>query len=606
MMQSVVLTALQQHAIVPFYSRSLVPVQRTQADEEIVKFAYCMAIGEQRYFDLMESLEQRLHELLMEDEFAAQDAQSRGAITAELEALEDHFSNAMSLLDLNGRQKDSVPFSEKIMLSSDTPAALVDREGRVVLANEPARIAFGFAVGSFVSADLFEAGQHSNFLSNLARINDFAENKVISMFGMQAPDMADPLHIAMMRIDRLGGDALSYLEVARVNWLPEKAAHFQSLFGLTPSEMDITKGLVRGDTLADIAGKRGRSVGTVRQQMKQLLSKLELRSQTELVCLYSGVVKYDGYVAKDTASTATDNTFETNRLSSFTLSDGRRLEYELAGYPGDQPVLYLPALLGGSVITEEMTAALAQNGLRLIIPWRGPLGRCDGQGPPELQRLEDYASDIASFLDHLGIERIAVMGHITSAMYAYALGRFLPDRISHVINVNGIVPVNSGSHVKMLNRTERLRFHIYRHLPKVTGMVMHSMLKVVDSGQDLEFMRVFLKQNPEDLATIDREDIQRTFRAAHDYITINGFGSFIHELTIASLDWQSVIDELPCPLLNMVGEKNLSFTPELARTFEAEKGLNLNLEVIERAGHLALYQRPNLIIRKLAEFVRSA
>ena len=581
-------------------------MQRSQADEEIVKFAYCMAIGEQRYLDLFASLKKRLEELLEQDEAAAQDAQSRAEITAELEALEDHFSNALSLLDLSGRQKDSVPFSFKMMEASEAPAALVDREGRVVVANPPARNAFGFEAGEFVSQTLFEHGQHANFLNNLGKIEEFAENKVISLFGLYAQGRDDPLHVAMMRVDQLEDGALGYLELAKINWLPEKAAHFQSLFGLTQAEMDITKGLVNGTSLNAIAEKRGRSVGTVRQQVKQLLAKLELRSQTELVCLYSGVVKYDGYVGagKSLPSQVQDSTAAT--VLAIDLPDGRKLEYELAGAPGDTPVLFLPALLGGSAVSEEMVAAMARCGLRLIIPWRPLMGNTDGCGAPQMERFRDYASDIAALLDRMGIEKTAVLGHITSAMYAYALGAHLPSRISHVVNVNGIIPVNSGAHVKMLNPAERLRFHVHRHLPKIASLVMSSMLRVVDSGQDREFLQVFLQKNPEDLETIKRPEIQQKFRTTHSHITANGFAGFSHEITLASLDWQPLISGLACPVLNLVGEKNLSFTPELLRTFEAEKGIDLQLEVIERAGHLALYQKPDFVMPRIAQFIRAS
>lgn len=578
-------------------------MNRSQADEEIVKFAYCMAIGEQRYLQLFASLKRRLEELLEQDELAASDAQGRAEITAELETLEDHFSNALSLLDLSGRQKDRVPFSHKMMQASDTPAALVDREGRVAATNSAAHDAFGFEVGEFVSEALFERGQHKNFLNNLSRIESFSENKVISLFGLYEGESDDPLHMAMMRVDQLEGEVLGYLEVAKINWLPEKSAHFQSLFGLTQAEMEITKGLVNGVSLNAIAQKRGRSVGTVRQQMKQLLSKLELRSQTELVCLYSGVIKYDGYAA-DGPGVAPSREDKAAPILAFECSDGRTLEYELVGAPGDTPVLFLPALLGGSAVPEVIKAQLAQNGLRLVIPWRPFMGNSDGCGPPFFERFEDYARDIGELLTHLGITRIAVLGHITSAMFAYGLAKYQPARISHVVNVNGIIPVNSGAHVKMLGSAERLRFHIHRHLPKVAGLVMNSMLRVIDSGQDFEFLTVFLQKNPVDLETINCPDIQRTFRKTHAHITANGFAGFSHEITLASLDWQALLGELSCPVLNLVGEKNLSFTPELLRTFEAEKALDLKVEVIESAGHLALYQRPEVIFPRLAQFIR--
>ena len=572
-------------------------------DEEIVKFAYCMAVGEQRYMELFASLKERFTQLVEQDEMAASDAQVHADILCELEALEDHFGNARSLLELSGRQRDSVPFSQKLIDASETPAALVDASGRVVVANDAAQNVLGFKTGSRVRSDIFEHGQHDNFLSNLRKIDQFPENKVISLFGLYVDDADTPVHMAMTRADTLNGEAVGYLTIAKINWLPEKSEQFQSLFKLTPSEIDITKGLVNGHSLGTIAEKRGRAVGTVRQQMKQLLAKLELRSQTELVCLYSGIVKFDGYVEPAQVPAKEAGDYAENERIAFSLSDGRRLDYELVGDPSHQPILFLPALLGGTVVTDAMRAELDRQGLRLIMPWRPLMGDSDSAGRAKLSRLADYARDIEVVLDNCGVDHIMVVGHITSAMWAYALGCHLPTRITKVANVNGIIPVNSGPHVKMLNPSERLRFYVHRHLPKVASMVTHSMLKVVDSGQDLEFLEVFLDKNPMDLETIREEEIQQRFRAMHDFITRAGFQAFSHEVSLAALDWQDMIEGLPCPLLNVVGEHNLSFTPEVLRCFEKDKRLDLRLRAIEGAGHLALYQKPNVVFGMLAEFL---
>ena len=187
------------------------------------------------------------------------------------------------------------------------------------------------------------------------------------------------------------------------------------------------------------------------------------------------------------------------------------MEYELVGAPGDRPVLFLPALLGGSAISDAMAYTIAQSGLRLIMPWRPLLGRGVSCGAPTPARFEDYARDIVELLDYLNIDKVPVFGQFTSAMFAYALGHHLPDRISHVANINGIVPVNSGAHVKMLERGERMRFYIHRHLPKIASMVIVSMLRVIDSGQDIELLRVFLKDSPQDLETLSDKEIPRPF-----------------------------------------------------------------------------------------------
>ncbi|MEO9463245.1 MAG: LuxR C-terminal-related transcriptional regulator [Marinomonas sp.] len=572
------------------------------SDEEIVKYAYCMAVGEQRYGELFTSLRDRVADLVGADATPALDAAGEEQVPPELQALEAHFDNAHSLLANSGRRRGSAAFSLKAIDSNDAPAALIDDEGRVIHANAPAASILGFEKDAFLTEDAFEPGQLRNLLGNLAKIEQFPANTVISLFGAYSLRSDDLLHLALTRVDQISGATVGYLTAAKINWVPEQSDYFQSLFKLTPTEMEITKALVNGNSLTQIAQQRGRSIGTVRQQAKQLLAKLDLRSQTELVCLYSGIVKYDGSALSEAASEF-DTAQTAARVKSFELHDGRGvLEYEIAGDPADRPMLFLPALLGGTALTETMRQSLRDNRIKLIMPWRPGMGNSPIPPRASLDEITDHARDIEQLLDHLNIAQLPVIGNITSAMFAYGLGTSLPGRISAVANINGIVPINSGGHVKMLDPSERLRFYVHQHLPKVAKMMTRSMLNVVDSGQDMEFLEVMLNKNPHDLVTITDAEIMETFRDAHDFITLTGFDAFSHEISLAALDWQHLIEQLPCPLLNVVSDGNLSFTPRLLRVFEQEKRVDLNMEVIEQAGHLALYQRTEAIFAKIAAF----
>jgi DNA-binding CsgD family transcriptional regulator/PAS domain-containing protein len=57
------------------------------------------------------------------------------------------------------------------------------------------------------------------------------------------------------------------------------------LFGLTSAEAYLAEGLSRGQTLSSVAVARGTSIGTARQQLKQIFRKTEVDSQRELMGL---------------------------------------------------------------------------------------------------------------------------------------------------------------------------------------------------------------------------------------------------------------------------------------------------------------------------------
>ena len=63
----------------------------------------------------------------------------------------------------------------------------------------------------------------------------------------------------------------------------------QSIYGLTPALADVANGLLKGYSLEYIATLRNVSIGTVRQQLKSILSKTETQKQSDLVRLLLSV-----------------------------------------------------------------------------------------------------------------------------------------------------------------------------------------------------------------------------------------------------------------------------------------------------------------------------
>jgi len=62
-----------------------------------------------------------------------------------------------------------------------------------------------------------------------------------------------------------------------------------SLFDLTPSEIDVAHGIAAGLTVGQIAAQRGRSVATVRNQLRGVLAKTGSSRQADLILLLKGL-----------------------------------------------------------------------------------------------------------------------------------------------------------------------------------------------------------------------------------------------------------------------------------------------------------------------------
>lgn len=68
----------------------------------------------------------------------------------------------------------------------------------------------------------------------------------------------------------------------------------QSLFDLTPAELVVAKAIAAGQTLAGIAARSGRSIHTVRDQLKSVMSKTGSARQAELIVLMQQLGRING------------------------------------------------------------------------------------------------------------------------------------------------------------------------------------------------------------------------------------------------------------------------------------------------------------------------
>ncbi len=568
--------------------------QSVTRDEDIIKLAYAMAVGPQRFGELLEALGSRLEDTLD----AANTLSGEDLISAELmrpsfAPLETHFENALSLMQAGGRRQNTAHASIKVIESDDRPSALVTQTGKVICANTAAQDVLGLHKDMTLSDDLFERGHLKSLMTNLAALDRFEENKIISILGMINPDSDETVKIALTKAYGTQNEIFGHISAINISWFPHIARQFQTLFKLTPVELEITRAVVTGVALVDLAKQRKRAVGTVRLQAKKLLTKLNLRSQTELACLYSGFSKFNLTTIIDgDSSVDTRHQVEQGLLIR---SESRVLDYEIAGPADGRPVLFLPALIGGTAITPQVNQALLDQNVRLIMAWRPGLSQSGPDGAPDMASFARYASDIEALLDELKIPSCPVIGHITSAMFAYGAAKYLPGRISKLVCVNAIVPTHKGPHMALLEKNERLRILLVRHTPKIGRMVIHAMLSKVDAGYDEEFLTVFL-DNQLDYQTLQDQAIRRTFREAFSRTTLQGYECFVHELSQAALNWGPLTDDLHCPVTLLVGEHNPVYTPDLVRAYARQKP-GVDVHHVPETAHLLFYQAPASILQ---------
>ncbi len=103
-----------------------------------------------------------------------------------------------------------------------------------------------------------------------------------------------------------------------------------------------------------------------------------------------------------------------------------------------RPVLLLHQTASSSVMWERVMRALP-DGLRLIAMDTPGFGESDGPGALPKDGLGYYADRVAGFLDALGVDRAAIIGHHTGAMIGAELAAAHPDRVERLVLIGCVV-----------------------------------------------------------------------------------------------------------------------------------------------------------------------
>ena len=122
------------------------------------------------------------------------------------------------------------------------------------------------------------------------------------------------------------------------------------------------------------------------------------------------------------------------------------------GRPGELPLLLLHQSPASTRQFESAFKPLVARGIRFIAIDTPGFGFSDPS--PSIPKLEDWASSFAAVLDHLGLERVDVLGHHTGALNATELTLQFPQRVRRLI-LNGPFPVTEEERAKFIAAGDR-------------------------------------------------------------------------------------------------------------------------------------------------------
>ena len=293
---------------------------------EIVDRLYEVALDPIRLEDLLVVWEERVSQLRL--------GPVDQAIELDDPEIDAHVSRARVFLDRYEATRSAGGLRD---LLDDIPraAAFVSDGGpRITACNRPAARAFGLQEGGPVTALPFDAEDIGTLQAAIRKVASGRAEQSLTL-RIRSSLTGSPV---ILRIARLEEKGLALVLSTELFWPDDFGQTVQEAFGLTAAEVDIVRGITLGLPLKDIAEQRGRSIETVRTQLRSILAKTETHGQSELVRVVLGLME----VTQIPIGAAPPGVTGALRPISFQQVKGpagRRLEYIEFGDPKGAPVL---------------------------------------------------------------------------------------------------------------------------------------------------------------------------------------------------------------------------------------------------------------------------
>ena len=556
---------------------------------DVIDRLYEVAVDPMRYEALLDHWE-----AMIAPQRAAANSGAQPALG--LRHLEGHFQRADRVLD---RVIDDPGLTgpAAMLAQIDRAAALaIDRSLTVIEVNTAAASVFGVTKGARV-ADLGLAEGEAERVADAVR-RMFGANGSSAAVLRSRSARSDRLVLLHLRLQRPEGGAPFVLAVSsELGWPAGFTDVLRQAFDLTPAEAEVMRALTEGQAVPEIAEARGRSVETVRAQLKSLMSKTETRSQSELVRLTLSTMEMtqfsqDASESVGAASTGFD-TLEPRPFQTLTLPDGRRLDYLILGDPAGRPVFYLPLDYGLVRWPSSAEAEAARRGIKVIVPVRPGYGKST-----PLPRGTPYIAQVVEDLEHLvtvlGTGPLPVVSLGGDSHIAVHWATSFPGRITALIACAGVLPLTRPEQYERMDKWHRFILAGARYTPHLLPFMVKAGFALARRLGKRGFVHAVYGKSAADVATFEIPEVFEAMVCGSEVAlsdTHSAHDAFAREVIAhETTDWreevQALAGRLPLHFLN--GLQDPQVPPATLADHRADYGW-IDMRIYPDAGQLLFF-----------------
>ncbi len=482
-------------------------------------------------------------------------------------------------------------------LVNDEGAASValSESGQIVALNPAATELFAASAGDGLAALRISRPEFAAFTRRLA------EHPGPSLLRAHSSASSGGLQTVLMAGAYYPRFRATVLTALRQAWPPSIDYALGDIFALSRSEREILSRLAAGLDSEEIARERGRSVGTVRQQIKSVLTKLGVSSQLSAAALgasVAGLGSVGGRAAGDSSSLPPAQGYEAP-LKVYSLDRaGRRIGVRRFGVGAGKPVLFLHGPSFGAGEYPEDRRLARKYGLDVYALERPGYGRTDVV-PEDEDALACGCLDILAYLDHERLEGVTVLAHEVALIPALELAARRPDRVAGILAVSAAPPFLELEQIHAIPEHQGIFIHAARHAPWIAHLLVRLLMIRMRRLGPQGWTEVIFGGLPAESEVMARPELLPGVIGTYSFYLNQMGAGFEHDLQMMLADWSPLLAAAQAPLVLVHGSRNETTPPGHLELFRAIRP-DVRIELVENAGLSLAVSHPQLLYRRLA------
>ena len=562
--------------------------------DEVIDAVYEGALEPSEYLQLFEAWDRFFLDPAAEDG-AKVDQRIGGA-----RELEPHFRRAARIFELTLQSQENEV--QSIIEDLKYAAFVVGADGRISMHNQPTKTAFLDCGYSSIFDYAFNADVETrvkSFLRDQNFRNADQQSDQLCVTG-EHPETGQNLVFVIEPMTSSSSATTALVKTTSIAWNEDNERMLISAFGFTQAETDIIQAMINGYALKDIADQRGRSLSTIRTQIKMILQKTGLGSQKELLRLVTSICFILDERTPTASAVARGTDRQGSRIETLRLPNGRSISYVITGAENGQPVLVLQPTTRPD-FTSRVRDAFLQANLCVISPIRP--GSWGTDPLPKGRLRDDLIDDYAALVEALDHKIECIAGYCSGGLYALALAQKLGPRIKRVVLIDTGAPLEKISKIRAMPRTERRTFLTARLFPSVL-LVPHRLIASDfhrSPKGERKTVEYFYADSPHDRALIDVPEFYQITRDNIAYCFEN-VPQLVSAVVMWAQDWSADLEAAASTMdLHFIhGDRNMLFTASDVEALST-RYQNVRASIIENAGQTLLYEHPDRVAALIAE-----